>query len=299
MSKFAIKGVYSVNDFLDTLQEMTHSPLDGGDSCGWWNMEDLYKVKRGQWTIVTGIPNHGKSMFVDNLMIQLAKHHDWKFLICSPENQPIERHIVSLIEIYTGKKYGKNYYGVTEMNGEELGKGLLFVDEHFKFIYPEETDFHIDYILDLYKEIYGEWKFDGTVLDPYNELEHKRPNGMTETEYISQLLTKFRRFHRSHNAHGFMVAHPTKLKEVVRKETSEEDAKQMKIYAMPSLYDISGSANWRNKADNGLVVYRDFTTEPQKTIVSVQKIRFRECGKLGQAEFAYNPNNNQLTEARD
>ncbi len=299
MDNLAIQGVYSVSNFLDRLAEMIEEPLDGGVTSGWWNLDDLYKIKRGLWTVVTGIPNHGKSMFVDNLMVKLAQHHGWKFVICSPENQPIERHIVSLMEIYIGKKYGKNKYGEIEMNGEEYGAGLLFVDTHFKFIFPEETDFNIDYILNLYAEIYAEWKFDGTLLDPYNELEHKRPNAMSETEYISQLLTKFRRFHRSHNAHGFMVAHPTKLKEVMRKEVGEEDAKQMKIYAMPSLYDISGSANWRNKADNGIVVYRDFTTEPQKTIVSVQKIRFRECGRIGQAEFTYNAHNNRLTEARD
>jgi twinkle protein len=298
LSNLRLKGIYRVADYLDKIQGIYQHGVETGDSCGWPILGEMYKVKRGQWTVLTGIPNHGKSMWLDNVMVNLAKDHGWKFLVCSPENQPIERHIVSLMEIFSGKKFSKKtgfLSGDQFITNEEIALGTLFLEEHFVFIYPEETDFHIDYILDLAGETHREWKFDGMVIDPYNELEHKRPAAMTETEYISQILTKYRRFQRSHNTHGWMVAHPTKLREVqtIEKDT---DAKKLKLYSMPSLYDISGSANWRNKADNGVVVYRDFSTDPQKTIVSVQKIRFRECGKLGQSEFIYNPANNRLTE---
>jgi twinkle protein len=34
----------------------------------------------------------------------------------------------------------------------------------------------------------------GLVIDPYNEIEHKRPSNMTETEYVSQLLGSPNRF---------------------------------------------------------------------------------------------------------
>lgn len=296
MSDLRIKGIFRVSDHLDQVQEIFQKGVEPGDPCGWRFLGDLYRVKRGQWTVLTGIPNHGKSMWLDNVMINLADKHGWKFLVCSPENQPIERHIISLMEIHTGKHFNRNspYHREEDfITPSEIALATVFLEEHFRFIYPEETDFNIDYILDLSDEVYQEWQFDGMVIDPYNELEHKRPNAMTETEYISQILSKYRRFHRSHNTHGWMVAHPTKLREI---QNAETDGKKLKMYAMPSLYDISGSANWRNKADNGIVVYRDFSTEPQKTIVSVQKIRFRECGKLGQSEFVYNQVNNRLME---
>ena len=41
----------------------------------------------------------------------------------------------------------------------------------------------------------------GLVIDPYNEIEHRRPVNMTETEYVSQLLGKVKRFAQHH---GFM-----------------------------------------------------------------------------------------------
>ena len=34
----------------------------------------------------------------------------------------------------------------------------------------------------------------GAVIDPYNELDHQRPSSMSETEYVSQMLTKVKRF---------------------------------------------------------------------------------------------------------
>jgi twinkle protein len=32
------------------------------------------------------------------------------------------------------------------------------------------------------------------VIDPYNELDHQRPSNMTETEYVSRMLGKIKRF---------------------------------------------------------------------------------------------------------
>ena len=72
-----------------------------------------------------------------------------------------------------------------------------------------------------------------------------------------------------------MVAHPTKLM-----KNSEGN------YDPPTMYDIAGGAHWRNKADNGICVYRDFKTN--LTEIIVQKIRFKEIGRPGMVELKYN-----------
>jgi len=41
----------------------------------------------------------------------------------------------------------------------------------------------------------------GLVIDPYNELDHQRPTSMSETEYVSQMLTKIKRFAQHHDVH--------------------------------------------------------------------------------------------------
>lgn len=58
-------------------------------------------------------------------------------------------------------------------------------------------------------------------------------------------------------------------------------------YEVPTLYDISGSANFYNKADSGLSVYRDFETN--KTFLNVQKVKFEHWGNTGQIELNYDP----------
>ena len=115
----------------------------------------------------------------------------------------------------------------------------------------------------------------GIVLDPFNEIEHNFGN-LTETQYISKTLTKIRSFARHHDVHIWQIAHPTKI----RKEPDVDN------YRVPTLYDINGGANWRNKADNGIIVYRpDFKVD--KTEVHIQKIRFRDIGRTGAVKFNY------------
>lgn len=75
-----------------------------------------------------------------------------------------------------------------------------------------------------------------------------------------------------------LMAHPTKLPK----------NKDGKIEA-PTLYDISGSANFFNKADFGIVVHRD--RDNNIVEVHIQKVKFRHLGEPGLALFKYNINN--------
>ena len=91
---------------------------------------------------------------------------------------------------------------------------------------------------------HGRYGIRGLVIDPYNELDHQRPVHMNETEYVSQMLTKVKRFAQHNDVHVWFVAHPRQL-QGWRGEP-------------PNLYDISGSAHFINKADNGLVIHRNY-----------------------------------------
>jgi hypothetical protein len=43
----------------------------------------------------------------------------------------------------------------------------------------------------------------------------------------------------------------------------------------------SGSANWANKADIGLVVHRDPNRDPTRTDIFVRKVRFKQVARSG------------------
>jgi twinkle protein len=66
---------------------------------------------------------------------------------------------------------------------------------------------------------------------------------------------------------------------------------------VPTLYDISGSAHWYNKADNGITVYRHMDAD--MTDIYVGKIRFREVGQRGKATLAYCRHTGTYHERRD
>src|SRR5687767_12226896 len=107
MSDEILKGAYSAEEFADDIEEMRELGLPRGETIGWRTLDPYYTVPKGQWSVVTGFSSSGKSTWLDNVFVQLARNKGWKFLICSPENQPIKRHIGGLMEIYSGRKFGR------------------------------------------------------------------------------------------------------------------------------------------------------------------------------------------------
>lgn len=303
MSDEILKGAYSAELYADAIEEMREKGLPRGETIGWQSLDPYYTVPRGQWSVVTGLSGSGKSTFLDNCFVKLAERKLWKFLICSPENQPIKRHIASLMEIYSGKKFGKptpqypNHKLDWYMTDAEYMQAFAFVCKHFYFINPPDTEFTVDGIISIASEVHEKhFQFDGMVLDPYNEIEHRRPNGMNETDYVSTVLQKFRNFTRQLDIHFWFVAHPAKPTKIHVKPVSEltEEARKP-VYNRINLFDISGSANWKNKCDFGLVVHRDLDNN-SPSIIEVQKVRFRENGALGEVPLFYDFLNNRFVE---
>lgn len=276
---YPIKGKYNVKQLWKQVINLYENGYDSGLSIGWRNVEKLYNIKRQQITVITGIPSAGKSAFMDNIIINLAKQHEFKSAIFSPENYPFERHIASLSEIYIGKSFDKNNENCVEY--DDIFPALEWLHSHFCFLMPEDDDnCTIDDILRLARAAVFRDGIDGLLIDPWNEIEHNR-GFLSETEYVSKMLTKVRKFSRLNNIHIWIVAHPTKLP-----KNKDGD------YPIPTPYDISGSANWRNKADNCLCVHRDDQNRVTKLLI--QKIRFKEVGQLGVAEFVYDMNNGRF-----
>ena len=92
---------------------------------------------KGTFHVWTGIPNHGKSSVLDQFLVEIARKHDWKFAMFSPEHST-SMHIRRLVQIVKEKPFDK---GIDErMSQDELQDALDWVKEHFYFI---ETREHI------------------------------------------------------------------------------------------------------------------------------------------------------------
>lgn len=251
--------------------------LPRGDYAGWTALSELYSVALGQWTVVTGLPGSGKSEWLDALMVNLAKHGKWKFVIYSPENWPLELHYSKVIEKYVGKPFNP---GVTPRLDEgELDEALEWMRGKFYFAKPDKPS--IVSILNEANKITEDrdmpFHKTGIVLDPWNYLEHHRPQGMSETEYVSQTLSEIINWVRERACHLWLVAHPSKLQRT--KEGS---------LPVPTPHDISGSAHFWNKADNCISVARDQRDYTKQEVdIHVQKVRFKHIGRVGIATLLY------------
>jgi twinkle protein len=187
--------------------------------------------------------------------------------LCSFENPPAE-HIAKLAEKYLCLPF---WDGPTRrMSETDLQTAMDWIADRFYLIRFDDEAPTIEAILEKARVAVLRHGIRGVVIDPYNEIEHRRPSNMIETEYVSQLLGKVKRFAQCHGVHAWFVAHPAKLQRA-------NDG----LHPVPTLYDISGSANWVNKADLGIVVHRDPDRDPTRTDVLVRKVRFKSVGKIG------------------
>lgn len=129
----------------------------------------------------------------------------------------------------------------------------------------------------------------GLVIDPYNELDTRRKREMSETEYVSTMLSKVKRFAQHYECHVWFVAHP-------RTQRGLGVGGGSATLSAPSMYDISGSAHFINKADNGIVVHRPYTgtravaegLNTALTQILVRKVRNKVAGSIGDVTLAFN-----------
>ena len=96
--------------------------------------------------------------------------------------------------------------------------------------------------------------------------------------------SQIKRFAQHNDVHVWFVAHPRQLQQW-RGEA-------------PNLYDISGSAHFVNKADNGIVVHRvrddseaasalDAAQRNDRVQILVRKVRNKSAGTIGESFLKY------------
>lgn len=271
-------GIYNVSDFINNITR-AYMGTDNQVSIdvGWDSLSELYKPQPGYMTVVTGIPGHGKSEIVDAILINLAHKYGHKSLYFSPENYPLEKHFIKLAEKYTGSPFKATERIKQEpMSVEDLQAAIEWAAGHFMWLYPAEDECKVDNLLARAQHVFDTTGLNNFVIDPWNEVDHQRPSNLSETEYISQSLTKVRRFARKNSVHCWIIAHPTKLPK--NRDTG--------AYDPPTAYDISGSAHWRNKADFTLTAHRP-DMQRNRILVIVGKVKFKDFGRVGQCELDY------------
>lgn len=257
--------------YYSEVKKLAKFGLPGGVKVGteFCPLNDHYTVKLGGTTYMIGIPGHGKSTFAREILIRLSDIHGWKHLYWSPEEGDRVRQIADLMAMAWRKPIDKM--------GNDFDKAFSFINHHFIFPdLPRECN-----VNDFFEVAQKHIDQDGVktiMLDPWNELMHDYAQfGNREDRYLSFTLGSIRDFAERNNIHQFIVAHPRTMYE------KRKDGK----YDAPSLYQFSGGAQWANKAQTVICVYRD-SFEGNVSHIIFQKIKPREVGNRGELLAYFN-----------
>lgn len=256
---FPIEGVLNIDDIWDSVLNFNENGITNYD-VRLGNSREYYNISFGEWTVCTGIPNHGKSDVIDQICINLAVHENFRIAMFSPESFPYEGHIKRIA----------NKLNETNCNNEILNQSKEFIKEHFHFIKIDLENLTLKGILDAFRQLVFQKGVQICVIDPWNMLDHSAQKDFT---YIGKLLSEITQFCQQTNTHLFLVAHPRKMESVEGK------------YRVPNPYDISQSSDFFNKAYSCITVYRNLgqktTYKSDSVQIYVQKVKRKENGKQG------------------
>jgi twinkle protein len=287
IKRFPVSGTFQVADLYDGIIDLYDNGLPktmAPKSKSFGELSKVFSVMLGQVTTITGIPSHGKSNFNDWYVLNLLNDYSLKGSWFSPEHTPMQLYQTNLIEKVTGKSFWGNSKGVQvpRITKEGIDEYKEWANEKIYLTACDDGTLPTwDWLLEKFKEQLYSFGINIFVVDAFNKLILPKGN---KIDAINEVLTKLTHFAQSNDVLVFLVAHPTKM----RKD------EKTGAYEVPTLYDVSGSADFRNQTHNGYTIHRIFdgvmkdgTPTHAHTKFINTKTKFSFQGDIG-AEIEFN-----------
>ena len=231
-----------------------------GFQIGLPNFDDVFSTYTSQFVVVTGIPGHGKSDWIDMMTMGYNQRYGWKIAYASPENKPDYIHM---------HKIWRKHWGPPQKN--EVGTAdFIQKQEHLSnnFFHIDMDHFTLEKVLKKGSELVKRKGIRCLVIDPYNKVRLEKSSGLSIPDYTMEYLTKIDTWCKQHDCLVILAAHPRKMQ---KKETGEYDE--------PTFYDVKGGGEFYDMSYHGLSVYRDFGAKHTK--IKVLKVKFQNLGENG------------------
>lgn len=240
---------------------------------------DILKIPTdGRLIVTTGVPGHGKTTWTRFIAVHTALTYGAKWLIFAAEDT-MSDYWDTCAEIAANRPF-------QDIPDAELDTINARLGQHIRLIVtdsdrnPPTPEMIIQYA--RYSVL--QHGTNNLLVDPWTELEHAR-GSVPEHEYIGRNIQIIRAFGRQRQCNIWLNAHPTKM-------AFEERARP------PEGYSISGTANWANKPDIGLTVWRPGEAQRKKhpsvdAQVICWKMRDKRYGRVGTARLAFDQTTNR------
>ena len=286
--KYPASGTFTVEDLMDDIMSLHENGMPDTiypKHSSFGDLKNIFSVMRGHLCVATGIPSHGKSNFVEWYVMNIMRDHNMKASFFSPEHHPMALHQTTFIEKFYGRNFFQDNPHLPRITKDEVKRYQDWAQERLYLTSPDKGQFPTwGWLLEKFKEqmfIYG---VDIFVIDAFNKLEFD-DNKDKELSRIKRVLTQLTMFAQMNNVIIFLVAHPTKMQK-----------NEAGIYNKPTLYDVSGSADFRNQTHDGFTIYRhfeaiqegEFDIDKNQVEFITQKVKMKFQGEMaGRQIFNY------------
>lgn len=292
-----IEGLQSIGNLSAAIIDIWQHGVKPGKTVGWGEFDNLIQFEEGRMLTIVGEPGTGKSTFADDLILNLALQHGWKAGLFSPEMFPVERHVTRLATAIAGREF-REYNILTEKGvdrripwvSKEMSHNILQWMDQNLFIISESGGRSIDKILHQAEQLQMRYGIKTLLIDPFSYIQLP-DTAKSDTMKIGDVLADIELFAHRTGLFTIVVAHPTK---------PQKDARGRKL-PITSLYDASGSAEFYNRTDYGLVLVNADPSPYDKTVqgnrdlhllkIIVDKVRDDHMGHKGECYLSFDSKN--------
>jgi len=267
--KFPVSGTVTIGELKDGILDYFHNGLPETikpKHKSFDGVNKYFSLMKGHLCTITGIPSHGKSEFTEWYTMNLVNDYGFKASFFTPEHAPLSLHQTRFIPKVVGKPFWKG--DVNRLTTADIERYVRWADQKIYYTMPEAGDIATwDWLLEKFKEQMFAFGINIFVIDAFNKVQ-----GAATKDEKDAVLTKLTMFCQVNDVIIMLVAHPTKMRK-------EEDG----TYSMPTLYDISGTSDFRNQTHDGYSIHRNFV---DNTVLFCNlKTKYNFQGKIGESSL--------------
>jgi len=261
-----------VSDVTDDIDLLRKEGFRKGYDLGFDCLKGFYSILPGAMTFITGSPDHGKTYFWFECLINLSMFYKLKHIVFTPEMGYPHEVYADLCGMIMGKRFDA-------LTPREIDVAKEFLNDYIWIVEPQDNPFSIEdwfYHAEKYKS-------DTLTGDPFNEFTHDFKDDYNRQDlYIERQLGTIRRKSKALKIHTCIITHPRD------QQIKEKDG--IRYYPPPTPRDYAGGQAWYRKGLGMICIWRTpyglkddngIPYSDNETHVIIQKAKPRGTGRKG------------------
>jgi len=285
--------IFNLDDEMEiALLKFREEGLQRGAYCGFSELYEHYSLKEGSTTYIVAPPYSGKTVFINELMMNLAEFEGWKWVVFSPETGSPRDLFAELLWVKLRKPFVR-FDAIRDAKDNDVATAIEFIRKHFFILDPLHADLNERIYFKAIEEVEKKYdvKINGTVIDPVTDFEI---SGQQRDLALGSFLTRVRKFSSGMGIHSILAFHTKAMGYV---EGNDINGNKVRYLPPATMFDVAGGEMASRKGMFILSLWRtpynviDKDTGlpyiSNETRVTIHKAKPKAIGKLGTVKLYY------------